>query len=195
MINAIIPLMAAAALAAPQLRDRLADADVPVNTGEGSAIYEIFVAPDGWVDDCDVVKSDYTARQDELVCRHLLREKARKSARGTDGKPVHATVLVTRNRGSGDPMEYPFPPDIVLDVAAAPGMENGEKVVALNVLVDADGVLQSCEAARKGDETFADAACQQAKAIEFRQREDRNGTAVPYLTEVTAEFVADSSAT
>ncbi|AKH41794.1 hypothetical protein FHS61_002285 [Altererythrobacter atlanticus] len=192
MTAILAPVLAAAIMAAPQLRDRLANADVSVPTGDGSATYELLIAPDGWVDDCTVVRSDYGALQDDRVCVQLMREKAREPARGANGKPVHAAVKVTRNRGEA--AETDLPADLVLEVAAVPGSAANRRSVALNVMIDDTGRMSACEAAHADEEAFASAACGEAKAIAFRPRKDRDGRAVPYLTSLMVDFVVSGSA-
>jgi hypothetical protein len=192
MASILVPMIAAAALSAPQLGDNLATVDVGVVAGSGTGIYAIFVAPDGWVDDCAVLKSDYSARNNDRICTQLLRQKARKAARGPDGKPIHALAVVARNAGDGVSALSLLPADIVMRLPTLP--QGGDRPVYLEVMVDERGKVTGCDAVEGADEHLAQAACEQAGRFTLDPRKDRDGAAVPYLAEISVGFVEDDAA-
>lgn len=192
MASILVPMLAAAALSAPQLGDNLATVDVGVVAGPGTGVYAVFVAPDGWVDDCAVLKSDYSARNNERICTQLLRQKARKAARGPDGKPIHALAVVARNAGEGTSALSLLPADVVMRVPALP--PGTDSSVNLEVLVDERGKVTGCEPVDGANEQLARTACEQAVRVMLDPREDRDGLAVPYLAEISVGFVLDDAA-
>ena len=189
MAGFIGPFLAASALSAPVLGQDISDVDVPVVTGPGTGVYEVFIAPDGWVEDCRTLRSDYSAENNSRVCDALLQFKAQKAAQGPDGKPIHAAAVVARQRGAG---EAPWPADVEVEVETLPGTANGRRSVGLAVLVDEYGHLKDCRASDGRGDAYTRVACEQAGGLRFASRENRNGLAVPYLVQVKVDFVAGS---
>lgn len=187
MAGLIVPLLAAAALSAPVLGQDLASADVAVVTGSGAALYEVFIAPDGWVEDCRVLQSDYSATNNARVCDELLLLQARTPARGPDGEPIHATAVVSRQRGGS---KAPSPALVEVEVASLPGAAGGRKTVGLAVLVDETGRMSECQPSSGAADDYSRVACDQAKGLRFTSREDRRGRAVPYVAQISIDFVA-----
>ena len=186
----LVPLFAASALVGPVLSEDIASADVAVVTGPGTGVYEVFIAPDGWVEDCRVMRSDYPAASNARVCDALMQQKARKPALGADGKPIHAAATVTRSRGSA-----PAGPeaDVVVEVVALPGAADGRRTVALNLLVDAHGRLSQCQPVIGAADALSRVACEQARGLRLGARKNPHGRAVPYLVQVRVDFVQGSA--
>jgi hypothetical protein len=187
MAGLIVPLLAVSALGAPVLGQDISDVDVPVVTGPGTGVYEVFIAPDGWVEDCRTLRSDYSAENNSRVCDALLQFKAQRAAQGPDGKPIHAAAVVARQRGGS---EAPWPADVEVEVATLPRGANGRKSVGLAVLVDQYGQMKECQASDGSADAYARVACEQAGGLRFAVRKNRHGLAVPYLQQVKVDFVA-----
>ncbi|HEY6817443.1 MAG TPA: hypothetical protein VI168_18055 [Croceibacterium sp.] len=190
MAGLIVPLLAGSVLSVPVLGQNIASVDVAVVTGPGAAVYELFLAPDGWVEDCRVLQSDYSAENNVRVCGELVQMQARTPALGPDGKPIHSTTVVSRQRGGGEAIR---PAEIEVEVAALPGVAGGRKAVGLAVLVDEAGRMRDCQPSSGAADAFSRVGCDQAKGLRFAAREDRRGRHVPYIAQITIDFVVDGT--
>jgi len=165
----------------------------------GSIVLQLFISPDGTVENCQPVYSDWTALATERACGKLAGKKVSKVAKSGDGTPVHGTLLFSMvARADGAPTNLPFEreADLTLTVASLPANAGDKVEVGALVLVDGQGAITDCSADPDGDPAqpaYVTAACQQLRQIRSPVRTGTDGNPVPYVTDLSVEFVAEAA--
>lgn len=192
MFAAVIPLLAGLALALPQVdRDFVASGGA-VNWRTGATTLDLFIDPDGKVQDCTPLYADEPAKS-RRVCHSMIGRVVQHGARGVDGQPIHALYSVGFMTGphmaNFDQRHLPMPADLVVDVQNLPGglSQQGVMVVAE---VGVDGRVAACQP-MYGDDDLSRVACQQAQGQSLRIYRTAAGVAVPYLTDLKVVFRAN----
>jgi len=188
MSATILLSVLAASLTVPQPGKTFSSAALAPRDGSGVAIVELFIAPDRKVEDCKILGSQFSERENDRVCASLRGKRAAKAAAGPDGQAAYGalTYIVADSEEGGVPLESALPADVVLDVASLPG---GSRKLRVNVLLNTSGDIVQCEAAPGDAGAFADAACKELKAQRLPVRKGSDGTPVSYVDELSIEFV------
>ena len=174
-----------------------------ISTGPAgdSIIFQLFVSPSGVVEGCDVAYTNWAAASADRACGRLIGKRVSQVAKRADGTPVHGTVLFSMIARSGDraPPSLPFQrlTDLTLTVQNLPSDLGTNVSVEALVLVDHEGFIQDCSAA-EGEMTanagLIAVACDQLKQVRPPVRHDVDGNPVPYVTDLSVEFVTEASA-
>jgi hypothetical protein len=167
----------------------------------GSIVLQLFVSPSGVVEGCQTVYSDWTALATERACGVVAGKKVSKVAMNGDGTPVYGTVLfsmVARADASGA-LSVPFEreADLTVTVASLPASAGGKIFAAALVLVDGQGTIVDCSADPDGEPVapaYVNVACAQLKQVRSPVRNGADGNPVPYVTDLSVEFVVEGSA-
>jgi len=121
-------------------------------------------------------------------------KKVSQVAKSGDGTAVHGTVLFSMIARSGDRSQAsPFArtPDLIVSVQNLPKQNPGKLTINTLVLVDSQGATVECSAGDEGARAdFLAVACEQLKQVRPLIRRDPSGDPVPYVTDLTVEFVA-----
>lgn len=161
---------------------------------------EMLVAPDGEVDECEVLYSDFPAADDVRICNQLRQKSVEVPGLDQNGDPIYATsifrfsttILPGSNSREIDPVIMQREPEIEIGVSALPADIDGEFVLGLRVVVDASGQIEFCEPNTRPADVYSDAACVELGRYDHRIRTDRDGEAVRYLTDMNVAFVASN---
>lgn len=158
----------------------------------GFVFLEVFAAPDGEVDDCEILYNDLTANQAERMCNQVRRKEVAAPAYDQNGKSVHGTAIfqfaATLGSDAG-PVALQREPELTLEVASLLNAEGPRKVVGLRVLVDQNGQIEYCESDTSIDDAYVQVACEQLGLYPHRVRFDRRENPVRYVTHMSVDFV------
>ena len=190
MITALLPAVAAMSFTVPALGDdferRLSGRD----DGIGAAVIELFVSPQGRIDDCEVTYTEYEEAANARLCRLLRDHEVEQPARGADGAAMHGRLVLVRTSEGimqlPDEGVYP-PPELEIAVASLFSGEERE-TITVALLVDVQGAVLQCEGFAASPLTAA--ACKQAMEADQPVKRTANGVAVNYVSPVTVDFVA-----
>lgn len=184
--------LALASLAFPQLGDRFWAYVVTDEVGQAQA--EIFVAPDGEVNECAVLYTEFRAETNERLCNQLRQNTVAAPGHDGSGQALHATAIYTFRstiglRDIGPEKVLWRDPVLEIGVSRLPDGVEGQLLVGSRVVIDATGQVETCEANTRPDDAYTRAACQQLQAIPHPVRHDRLGQPVRYLTDMNVVFI------
>ena len=161
---------------------------------------ELFVTPDGTIQDCTVKYSQSPKSRTDKFCRDAIGLKLVKPASGPDGKPAYGMMsfgwtLVQVVTTSPSPPPTPpkvewWPADLSLTVAELPKQYGNALRVELTLLVNEQGSAILCEGAEKDPADYVNAACRQVEMLKLQARSNAAGMPVSYVAKMTAEFTA-----
>ena len=80
-----------------------------------------------------------------------------------------------------------------ISVQKLPDEVRGRLPVYVNAMVQADGSISECESDDKALTAYGNVACEQLKGIRMPVRKSHAGEAVPYVTDLKADFVTGHS--
>jgi hypothetical protein len=182
---ALIPLLVAAALAAPQPdAEALALKLLPGVQLPGTIMVDLFVGPDGTVLSCDVAYAERSKADGETYCRNSIGQKVTKPATGPDGAAAYGVLRFGRVTG-----QALRAPDMELQVASLPAPYTSRMRVPAIAWVDAAGKLAGCEADPAAPAAYGKVACQQLQQVPLSVRQDASGRPVPYVARLDVDFV------
>lgn len=170
-------------------------------TRVGDMFLEMLVAPDGEVDDCEVLLSDFFAADDARICNQLRQNSVAAPGIDQNGQPIHATsiyrfsttILPGSNSREIDQVILRREPEIEIGVNALPSGIEGEFVLGLRVVVDETGRIEFCEPSTRPADAYSEFACAELARYDHRVRHDRDEGAVRYLTDMNVAFVTTGS--
>lgn len=189
------PLIAAAAatLAMPEASLQFLTRVMALTSGEPQTNIGLFVAPDGTVIECKVLRPQLSKEDEQAVCGRALGKDVGKGAKGPDGKPAYGTLLVSAVLRDARPEPFPPANELEIVVSHMPGKQKALRV-ELTVYVDAKGKVEQCEPERKKDSDFSRVACQQSARNTLPIKMGKSGAPVGYVTEIAVDFVPESAA-
>lgn len=190
---ALVTALVLGALAFPQLGDRFWAYVVTDEVGEAHA--EIFVGPDGEVDECAVLYTEFEAETNQRLCNQLRQNSVAVPGHDANGQPVHATAIYTFRstvglRQTGPQSVMWRDPVLEIGVSRLPADIEGQLLVGSRVMIDAAGQVEACEANTRAEDAYTRAACQQLRSLPHPVRHDRQGQPVRYLTDMNVVFVS-----
>jgi hypothetical protein len=174
---------------------------VALSYGGNVLVLQLFVSPIGDVEACSVVTTNWPQQRAERACNRMVGKKLSQVAKTSDGTPVHGTVvfsLIARpaTGRSEPPPRSPFhrTADLTVSVANLPSNVGGKLTISSLVLVDGHGAIIDCSADPEAKDVppgFGNVACEQVKQIRLPIRTGADGSPVPYITDLSVEFVED----
>ncbi len=166
----------------------------------GSIIFQLFVSPSGVVGGCDVVYTNWAPASADRACGRLIGKRVSQVAKRADGTPVHGTVLFSMIARSGDRASPSLPfkrfADLTVTVQDLPSDLGTNVSVETLVLVDHEGLIQDCSPAEEevaANASLISVACDQLKQVRPPVRHDADGNPVPYVTDLSVEFVTEAA--
>jgi len=189
----VASLLVASQLIAPDLPRGFAPDVATGNPVGGSIIFQLFVSPEGSVEACDVVYTNWTSAQAARACERLVGKKVSQVARTSDGTAVHGTLIFSMVSRTGDrPGGFPFEraADLAISVESLPQDVGKTLSIGALVLVSSEGTIIDCTSS-DSRQNFAAVACEQLKQIRVPVRTDAGGAPVAYVTDLRVDFVED----
>lgn len=186
-------LLPATVLSFPVLGDRFHA--IVVTSQVGAIHVEAFVGPDGAVDDCVILYSEFRSETGDRVCNLVRQKRVESPALDQHGQPIHGTAIYSYiTTVGGGREERPLllrEPVLELAVGRLPAGVEAELLVGLRVIVGPDGKIEACEANTREADIYTRTACAQLGTIVHPARNDRNDQPVRHLTDMNVVFVLD----
>ncbi len=168
---------------------------IAVTSQVGAIHVEAFVGPDGAVDDCVILYSEFRSETEERVCNLVRQKQVESPALDQHGQPIHGTAIYSYiTTVGGRREERPLllrEPVLELSVDRLPAGVEAELLVGLRVIVGSDGRIEACEANTREPDIYTRTACAQLGTIAHPIRNDREDLPVRHLTDMNVVFVLD----
>ncbi|HSQ96870.1 MAG TPA: hypothetical protein VLM18_12370 [Croceibacterium sp.] len=184
-------------MSAPELRPNDLYNQLRSGTGEGALFANLFVAPDGKVEECEVYYSKVSKAQSAKFCSNAIGLTVSSPAVGPDGKPEFGIldfgriVIRTTSSGPSTAPKFELPPDLEVNVNALPDEHQNKLRTRLAILVDDHGVVAACQPDQDTPADYAKVACDQVQQLTTQVRKNAGGSAVRYVTGFVVDFVKD----
>lgn len=183
-------LLIVSTLAFPQLGEGFFAYVVTDRVGEMHV--ELFVSPDGEVDSCVVLVSDFNAEVDDRLCSQARQKVVEVPAHDHDQQALYSTAIFSFRSANGQRRDEQSilrrEPVIELFVDQLPASVDTELVVGLRVVVGADGQIEACEADTRDADAYTRVGCAQLQALTHLLRYSLQGEPVRYLTDMSVMF-------
>jgi hypothetical protein len=196
MLLTILPFLAAAAMSVP-------DPDIDFSRSmfrskpDGNVYTDLLLDTHGRVEQCKVVYSEGSSRDNERYCERAIGRDAGEPAIGPGGDPTYGMAhfdLIVRPEGVPNARVPSRPAEIELTVGSLPADFGRRMAVTVAVFVHASGTVLNCERLphARTPASYGSAACRQLQQEPRPVIHNAAGEAVAYMDNVDVNFVVEA---